>query len=188
MQVSINRFVVIECNARQWRPPISRVGDVECVAFHPHDKSLVNIVASIGGIEFEKRERKRSKSILGVIGFDMLREMRNKAADAEHVEEEQPVRKQLFANQVKRQKIKKNDNSDKPAMLDVMVGDDIVVMQRPSKISDVLVVRLTEEDLSRCFSFILSQEISKEAFFSAASVCDLWSDRCLEIWEVLLQF
>ena len=49
MQVSINRFVVIECNARQWRPPVSRVGDVECVAFHPHDKNLINIVASMGG-------------------------------------------------------------------------------------------------------------------------------------------
>ena len=167
MQVSINRFVVIECNARQWRPPVSRVGDVECVAFHPHDKNLINIVASMGGIEFDREERKASKSICGVIGFDMLRELRNQAADAERVEEEQPVRKQLFAVQVKRQKTKKSDSdkSEKPAMLDVMVGGETVVMQRPTKTSDVLVVRLTEEDLSRCFSYILSQEISKDAFF-----------------------
>ena len=163
-KVKLQHTVEVEYEGKKWKPSVVKVGVDECVVLNTHNGELVKLIANIMGIDVKMTDR---PSLTHVPGFVAMMDLRNKA-QAESL----APKNSLFDNDAahlksKRTRVEVKDLRSTPQLFEVKLDSTLsVMMQRPVKINDLMVVQVDDVNLENVFEFVKNVGASSEDFYT----------------------
>ena len=145
-----------------WKPKtIIDIGGEKFVQLKPADYGLVHLIAGMAHADI--RDFGSRPTIANCQGLIELKVLRN-TAQMEEMQAPADAAPGLFdsdelAPSKKRQKLRRDGISDPEAFTVVVDEDSPVVMKRPQRASEDLVIKLDEESLNNAFRFMLDHGI-----------------------------
>ena len=172
--VEYGRYIVIAYGDRKWRPSTTMIDQIECCTLSSYDYGLVMLLSEKAGCRRSFDYLK--PSLANAPGYAALKRMRNEAQAQALVGNPPatPIKKRLLfdttdppsCEKQKRSRAEHAHLRNNPSMIEVVVEGHSIMMQKPVKANDDLVVAADKETLCVVLNYIVEVGLDSETLLT----------------------